>query len=129
MITQTVIKEAGVGKDVKYWERIKRQYLVHSLDKLTKVGTSIHDILPNEDTDVAEQATDLAVVERMLETLKAKGGDQGETMARIIARRYGLDYEEPATYTELAGQLGISRDTVKSLEKYALMLLRTITVI
>jgi len=38
---------------------------------------------------------------------------------RVLVRRYGLDDREPANLAELAAELGISRDRVRTLQRNA----------
>jgi RNA polymerase primary sigma factor len=38
---------------------------------------------------------------------------------RVLVRRYGLDDREPATLTELGGELGLTRERVRQLQRNA----------
>ena len=42
-----------------------------------------------------------------------------ERIRHVLVRRYGLDHEEPATLSELAAELGVSRERVRQLQNEA----------
>lgn len=47
-----------------------------------------------------------------------------ERQRRVLVRRYGLDGEKPATLAELSGELGVSRERVRQLQREAEDVLR-----
>jgi RNA polymerase primary sigma factor len=51
-------------------------------------------------------------------------GELPERHRRVLLRRYGLDEEERATLTELSGELKISRERVRQLQREAEQMLR-----
>ena len=50
-----------------------------------------------------------------------------EIQSRVLRMRYGMDGEEPMSLTGIGRVLGISRDRVRNLERYALNGLRRIS--
>jgi RNA polymerase primary sigma factor len=46
-------------------------------------------------------------------------GTLSERHRHVLIRRYGLDEREPATLAELGGELGVSRERVRQLQREA----------
>ncbi|NUS74382.1 MAG: sigma-70 family RNA polymerase sigma factor [Corynebacteriales bacterium] len=95
-----------------------------SLD--TPVGedeeTSLVDLVADIDEPSPEDLVVAGAERAQLETLVTRLGDRSE---RILRERYGLDDGRQRSLTEIAGELGISRERVRQLESAALTQLRT----
>jgi len=84
-------------------------------------GASVADLIEDADAvqaqEVVEQAQLTAALHALVNTLP-------ERQARILSRRYGLDGGRPLTLQEVAGELGLTRERIRQLEKESLRLLR-----
>jgi RNA polymerase primary sigma factor len=81
-----------------------------------------------EDFIVDETHFDIpdAVIEEMeVAWLRAAIGRLPQKARYVLVRRYGLDDGDPPTLTELATELGISRERVRQLQREAEFLLKT----
>jgi RNA polymerase primary sigma factor len=96
-----------------------------SLDKPVSNGSEASSL---EDFIVDETHLDIpdAVIEEMEATwLRAAIGRLPQKARYVLVRRYGLDDGDPPTLTELAAELGISRERVRQLQCEAEFLLKT----
>ncbi len=96
-----------------------------SLDKPVSNGSEASSL---EDFIVDETHFDIpdAVIEEMEAAwLRAAIGRLPQKARYVLVRRYGLDDGDPPTLTELAAELGISRERVRQLQCEAEFLLKT----
>jgi RNA polymerase primary sigma factor len=96
-----------------------------SLDKPVSNGSEASSL---EDFIVDETHFDIpeAVIEEMEATwLRAAIGRLPQKARYVLVRRYGLDDGDPSTLTEIAAELGISRERVRQLQCEAEFLLKT----
>ena len=76
------------------------------------IGDLIHDDSAPELADLIAQDTEIVRFRESIEKLP-------QHIRHVLVRRYGLDDEEPATLSELAAELGVSRERVRQLQKEA----------
>ena len=87
----------------------------------TNDSAELGDFIEDERTSDTPDAV-LKVVETT--QLKEAIGRLPERARYVLVRRYGLDDREPATLTELGGELGISRERVRQMQREAERTLR-----
>ncbi|WP_306746340.1 sigma factor-like helix-turn-helix DNA-binding protein [Saccharothrix yanglingensis] len=84
-------------------------------------GASVADLI--EDTG-AVQAHEVVERQGLVAELRALVGTLPERQARIVTRRYGPAAGRPCTLQEVAGELGLTKERIRQLEKESLKLLR-----
>lgn len=83
--------------------------------------TALSDLIA-DDSEPSPEDLVVAVAERR--RLEQLVGRLGHRSARIVRRRFGLDDGQQRSLTEIAGELGLSRERVRQLETAALSELR-----
>ncbi|MBO9535146.1 RNA polymerase sigma factor RpoS [Herbaspirillum sp.] len=82
---------------------------------------SLMDLLPSaveENPDTRAESHEMAILIR--EWLKSLS----EKQRVIVARRFGLDNDDPSTLEQLAGEMGITRERVRQVQQEALVKLK-----
>jgi RNA polymerase nonessential primary-like sigma factor len=84
-------------------------------------GSSLLDIISDKRTAGPHEEIEKSQLEEMVYTwLKGLKDDQRV----VILRRYGLDYQEPATLEEVAKELNLSKERVRQIQQDALVKLK-----
>ena len=84
----------------------------------TELGDLLEDAHTPDTADTVAREMELLGLQAAIERLP-------ERMRHVLIRRYGLDDRRKATLAELSGELGISRERVRQLQKKAERLLET----
>ena len=84
----------------------------------TELGDLLEDAHTPDTADTVTREMELLGLQAAIERLP-------ERMRHVLIRRYGLDDRRKATLAELSGELGISRERVRQLQKKAERLLET----
>jgi RNA polymerase primary sigma factor len=107
-----------LGKVRMIWRAVKALHtpVQAPLDDSGEVA-NLEDRRPDERTASPDQSTlrreELRIVRRLLDTID-------EREASILRSRFGLDGQQPMTLTQVASELGISRERVRQIEEEAL---------
>ena len=99
---------------------------VTSLDRALseEAGSSrLVDFVVDAEADTPDGVADTVAGTLEYEALRAALEHLPGRARHLLARRYGLDGDEPATLRELAAELGISRERVRQLQERAEMAL------
>ena len=82
-----------------------------------ELGDFIEDERTSDTPDAVLKVVETTQLKEAIERLP-------ERARYVLVRRYGLDDREPATLTELGGELGISRERVRQMQREAERTLR-----
>jgi RNA polymerase primary sigma factor len=82
-----------------------------------ELGDFLEDERVSDIPDTVMQEMDIIEVREAVRRLPARYG-------YVLVKRYGLDEREPATLAELGGELGISRERVRQMQREAERILR-----
>jgi RNA polymerase primary sigma factor len=88
-----------------------------SEENSSELGDFIED---ERESGVASQVVREFETRRLMESVERLP----ERQRRVLIRRYGLDGEKPATLGDLSGELGVSRERVRQLQREAETVLR-----
>jgi RNA polymerase nonessential primary-like sigma factor len=86
---------------------------------------SLMDLLPGDSDDAPDARAENHETSILVQEWLKKMPDK---QRMVIIRRFGLDYEDPATLEELAVEMGVTRERVRQIQQEALVKLkRTLT--
>ncbi len=119
--TETIAEGLGVSPDIVR-DTLVRAQGVKSLDaSLHDEDESLLHLLPDADQPAPdarlEEETDRLQLGRLLDALE-------DREAQVLRLNFGLDQEQPVTLTEIAKQLGVTKERVRQIKEKALHKLR-----
>lgn len=114
---ELMMRKAGLSRGM--WE-VLRNYTFEpvSLEAPNRdEWVKLTDLLPDRKTPLpSEVAIQRELSEKLKNTLRKLSSKQ----ERVIKQRFGIDYSRSYTLQEIGGQLGLSKERVRQIEKKAL---------